>query len=107
MRRGQTLAVVTTVLGVISLFSLIAYFLALHDIWYDYASRHVFSHAGQPIPASFDPVNDCHLEWSVLQIGFLPLLAFHVLFLVHRVRESRRPASSANPPAEVSAASRP
>ena len=37
------------ILGTLSFLSLIAFFLALHDIWWDYASPAVWAHAGQPL----------------------------------------------------------
>jgi hypothetical protein len=79
------------ILGALSFLSLVACFLALHDIWHDYASSEVWSRAGQSLPSWFDPVNRCSQEWGMLQVGFLLMLAFHImLFLRLRVREYKR-----------------
>jgi hypothetical protein len=80
------------ILGALSFFSLVGYFLALHDIWHDYASPEVWTRAGQALPPWFDPVNRCQLEWGMLQVGFLLMLAFHILMFIRLVaREYRKP----------------
>ena len=75
--------------GFLSFMSLIAYYLALHDIWHDYASPEVWSRAGQALPGSYDPVNRCPLEWGVLRVGFLLMLAFHILLFVRRLLRTK------------------
>lgn len=67
------------VLGTLSFLSLVGYFLALHDIWRDYASPEVWARAGQSLPAWYSPYNRTPLEWGMCQVGFLIMLAFHVL----------------------------
>jgi hypothetical protein len=71
--------------GVCSSFSLLAFFLALHDIYQDYASPEVWVRAGQAPPSWFTPGNRTPGEWGVLQIGFLVLVAFHLLLLARLV----------------------
>lgn len=70
------------ILGTLSFLSLIAFFLALHDIWWDYASPAVWAHAGQPLPSWYSPVNRTPDEWAVMQVGFVLIVAFHVLLFV-------------------------
>jgi len=45
------------VVGPLSFLSLIGFFLALHDIWWDYASPAVWAHAGRPLPDWYSPYN--------------------------------------------------
>jgi hypothetical protein len=80
-----------SVLGIFSFLSLIAFYLALHDIWHDYASPEVWARAGQPLPAWFDPVNSCRLEWGMMQVGFLIILAFHILLFVRMMKSKPAP----------------
>jgi hypothetical protein len=79
-------------LGFLSFASLVFYFLALHDIWHDYASPEVWTRAGQTLPAWYSPVNRCPQEWGMLQIGFLLILAFHILLFVRLVSRQREDA---------------
>ena len=62
-----------------STLSLIGFFLAGHDIYHDYASPEVWARAGQPLPAWYSPVNRTPLEWGMMQVGFVVIVAFHVL----------------------------
>lgn len=81
-----------SILGVFSFLSLLAFYGALHDIWHDYASSEVWAHAGQPLPEWYATVNRCPLEWGVVQVGFLFVLAFHVLFFVRIIKSQSAPA---------------
>ncbi len=85
MTRKQWMDLAVAVFGALSFLSLICYFLALHDIWWDYASPAVWERAGQSLPAWYDPGNRCPGEWGVLQIGFLFMLGFHILVLARRI----------------------
>ena len=71
--------------GFLSFVSLFAFFLAGHDIWHDYASPEVWIRAGQSLPDWYSPANRCPLEWGFMQVGFLLILAFHVLLFVRRL----------------------
>jgi succinate dehydrogenase/fumarate reductase cytochrome b subunit len=83
------------ILGCFSFMSLVGFFLALHDIWHDFASPEVWSRAGQSLPQWYDPVNQCPLEWRMLQVGFLLILAFHILLFVRLlVRNYGKPSVS-------------
>ncbi len=86
--RKKTLDSLVVVFGMLSLVSLVLYFLALHDIWHDYASPEVWLRAGQAIPYWYSPVNRCPLEWAMLSLGFLPIAVFHVLFFTRLVRSA-------------------
>lgn len=70
------------VFGILSFLSLIAFFLALTDIWHDYASPDVFARAGQSLPDWYSQFNRCLLEWRFLQVGFVLMLVFHILLIV-------------------------
>ncbi len=98
MKRMQWLDMAISMFGGLSFLSLIMYFLALHDIWHDYASPEVWARAGQTLPAWFDPVNGCPAEWGILQVGFLLMLAFHIL-LFARLMMKKAAAASVQPPA--------
>ncbi len=82
MRQVKYLNAAIAVFGSLSFVSILLYFAALHDIWHDYASPELWIRAGQELPAWYSPYNRCPLEWGALQIGFLMMLAFHVLLIV-------------------------
>jgi hypothetical protein len=67
------------VLAPFSALSLIGFVLALHDIWHDYASPEVFARAGQPIPPWYSDGNQTPLEWGMMQVGLIVVVAFHAL----------------------------
>ena len=69
--------------GALSFLSLCGYFLALHDIWHDYASPEIWARAGQSIPTWFSHGwHECRVEWGMLQVGFLLMAVFHALLFV-------------------------
>ena len=78
MRKGL-LSSAVIVLGVLSFLSLVFYFLALHDIYHDYASPEILSRAAITAVPGWA---SCSLEWGILQAGFLLMIAFHVLFFI-------------------------
>ena len=82
MKRKKWLDSTVLVFGVLSFLSLIAFFLALTDIWHDYASPDVFARAGQALPDWYSQFNRCLLEWRVIQVGFVLMLVFHILLIV-------------------------
>ena len=93
MKRIQWLDMAILIFGGLSFMSLIMYFLALHDIWHDYASPEVWARAGQTLPGWFDPGNRCPTEWGMLQIGFLLMLIFHILLFVRGMLKKDAAAS--------------
>jgi hypothetical protein len=93
MKPRRWIDTAVAVLGTLSFISLIGFFLALHDIWWDYASPAVWAHAGQPLPPWYSPVNRTPGEWGVMQVGFLFVVAFHVVLFVRYV--VRQQAASA------------
>lgn len=82
MKQRKWLDSAIVVFGVLSFLSLIAFFLALTDIWHDYASPDVFAKAGQALPDWYSPFNRCPLEWRFLQVGFVLMLTFQILLFV-------------------------
>ena len=68
--------------GALSFLGLAGWFLAGHDIWHDYASPEVWMRAGQALPDWYSPLSRCPLEWGVMQVGFLLVLAFHVMLII-------------------------
>ena len=86
------------VAGGLSFVSLVGYFLALHDIWHDYASPEVWARAGQALPNWYSTVNRTSLEWGMLQLGFCFMLLFHVLLFIKLVRNSSRSPKRQNAP---------
>jgi hypothetical protein len=99
MKGIQLLNRAILVLGFLSFISLIGYFLALHDIWHDYAGPEVWARAGQGLPEWYSPVNRTPAEWGVVQFGFCFMLLFHVLLFVKLVlRDGISPNSSGRMP---------
>jgi hypothetical protein len=91
MRWRQCLDAAVIVFGFLSFISLVGYFLALHDIWHDFASPEVWARAGQALPEWYSSVNRCPLEWGMLQAGFCLMLIFHILLFGRRLVGSGRP----------------
>jgi hypothetical protein len=85
---GSWLDKAVRIFGLLSFLSLIGFFLALHDIWHDYASPEVWARAGQTLPNWYSPVNRTPMEWGILQLGFFLILLFHALVLIKLVRDS-------------------
>jgi hypothetical protein len=79
MKPTRWIDTAVAILGCLSFLSLVGFFLALHDIWWDYASPAVWAHAGQPLPSWYSPVNRTPGEWGMMQVGFVVIVAFHVL----------------------------
>jgi hypothetical protein len=79
MKPRRWVDVAVAVLAPFSVLSLIGFFLAGHDIYHDYASPEVWARAGQPLPAWYSPVNRTAGEWGMMQVGFVVIVAFHVL----------------------------
>ena len=89
MKHRRWLDSAVLVFGVLSFLSLVAFFLALTDIWHDYASPDVFAKAGQPLPDWYSAYNRCSLEWRVLQVGFGVMLVFQILLFVRWLSDRR------------------
>jgi hypothetical protein len=83
-----------TVLGALSFLSLVGIFLAGHDIWHDYASPEVWTRAGQALPSWYSPFNRTPGEWGMMQVGFLVIVAFHVLLFIRYLLRKQTPAAS-------------
>ena len=86
MKRSRWLDRAIVIFGGLSFASLIMYYLALHDIWHDYASAEVWARAGTALPSWYDPVSRCLGEWSVLQVGFPLMMIFHILLFARRMQ---------------------
>lgn len=92
MKAKRWLDTAVVVLGTLSFLSLIGFFLALHDIWHDYASPEVWARAGQALPPWYSPYNRTPVEWGMMQVGFLIVVAFHfVLFARYVIRNEMIP----------------
>jgi hypothetical protein len=79
------------VLGTLSSGGMIMIYLALHDIWHDYASPEVWIRAGKTLPDWYSAnVNRCPLEWGVIQMAFLLILAFHILLFIRMLKTPRQ-----------------
>jgi hypothetical protein len=85
MKSRPWLDTTIVVLGILSFLSLVGYFLALHDIWHDYASPEVWARAGQSLPSWYSPYNRTPGEWAMCQVGFVLILAFHLLLFARFV----------------------
>lgn len=82
------------VLGTLSSLSLVGFFLALHDIWHDYASPEVWAGAGQALPSWYSPYNRTPGEWGMMQVGFIVIVAFHVLLFIRYLFRTQTPAAT-------------
>ena len=92
MKSRRWLDTAVVVLGTLSFLSLIGFFLALHDIWWDYASPAVWAHAGQPLPSWYSPFNRTPGEWGMMQVGFVIVLAFHLVLFARYLVKTGIPA---------------
>jgi hypothetical protein len=102
MRQTRITAVVTVGLGIVPLVCLMGYFMALQDVFHDYASPEVLRDQAGIAAESLPRWTTCDLEWGVIRLGFLPMLLFHVAFLVSRLR--RRGDTSDRAPRPATAA---
>jgi len=104
--KSHALQAVTTVAGVVSLLCLIGYFMALRDIFHDYASPQLIR---QHVPAASTAIPDwasCGLEWKVLGACFWPMLVFHLLFLAGLIITTRATKTPPNAPSDAPADSK-
>ena len=85
---------VVLIVGCISFLSLIGFFLALHDIWHDYASPELWARAGQTLPNWYSSVHRTQAEWGMVRLAFCFILLFHVLLFIKLVRDSSRSTCS-------------
>lgn len=93
MKRKKWLDRAVLIFGILSFLSLAAFFLALTDISHDYAGPDVFARAGQPLPAWYSTYNRCVLEWRIIQVGFVLMLAFHGLWIAKRLSDAKKKSS--------------
>jgi hypothetical protein len=94
MKPKRWLDAAIAILGPLSFLSLVGYFLALHDIWHDYASPEVWARAGQTLPSWYSPYNRTPGEWGMMQVGFVVIVAFHVLLFARYLLRTQGPAPS-------------
>ena len=94
MRKGKLITTTTAVLGILSLLCLVGCYLALHDIFHDYASPKVLQEQAQLAPGTLPDWTACPLEWRVVGIGFWLMLAFHIAFLVSFVSRQNKPLNA-------------
>lgn len=90
MRKMKLVTTATAVLGVLSLVCLVGYYLALHDIFHDYASPKVLQEQADLASRQLPEWTACPLEWRIIGIGFWPMLVFHITFLVSLVWHARK-----------------
>ncbi len=89
MKPGRWVEAAVAIVGPFSFLSLIGIFLAGHDIYHDYASPEVWARAGQALPGWYAPFNRTPLEWNMMQVGFLVVVAFHVLLFARYLMRTR------------------
>jgi hypothetical protein len=80
MTANRLLTGITVVLGIISCMCLTGYYLALHDIYFDYVSPKVLLDRG--LTLALPAWTLCPGEWRVVSVGFWAMAAFHVMLLV-------------------------
>jgi hypothetical protein len=86
--RKKTLVKITALAGALSALCLVAYYLALHDIFHDYVSAKVIQEnvsGSLSLPAW----SACSLEWKIVGICFWPMVGFHAILLVGLIRSRR------------------
>ncbi|MCC6698849.1 MAG: hypothetical protein IT365_24710 [Candidatus Hydrogenedentes bacterium] len=86
---AKSLRVITLILGAASLFCLAAYFLALDDIFDDYASPALIQEYLTRSRVDLPDWTACPLEWRIVRLGFWPMAAFHVVALVGLLRRKQ------------------
>ncbi len=102
--RSKTLVTITAVAGILSALCLIAFYLALHDIFYDYASAKVIK---ENISAAVNLPDwtACSLEWKTVGICFWPLVVFHAIFLIGLIANRNKKEQKITDPAPPDARS--
>ncbi len=80
------------ILAPFSALSLLGFSLAGHDIYHDYASPEVWARAGQPLPTWYADFNRTPLEWGMMQVGFVVIVAFHALLFAQFLMRTRTAA---------------
>ena len=93
MKMEAAMAKATAVLGMVSLLSLVGYYLALHDILRDYASTKVLQEQAGLAAGALPDWTACSLEWRVIGVGFWPMLLFHIAFLLNIGWRAKSPSS--------------
>lgn len=89
MKNTNRITTLTVIPGVISLICLLGYSLALHDIYYDYASPKVLQEQAHITPETLPEWTACPLEWRIVSIGFWLILVFHIVFFAHVIYSVR------------------
>lgn len=82
MRKLQILTAATVLMGIVSFLCLLGYFLALHDIYQDYASPRVLYEQADISPKTLADWIACPLEWNMIRSGYWPMLVFHFMALL-------------------------
>ena len=89
MRKLQIVTAATGLIGILSFLCLFGYFLALHDIYHDYASPKVLYEQARIPPETLPGWTACPLEWRIVRIGFWLMPAFHIMALATFVLHAR------------------
>lgn len=83
---AKALRVITLILGAVSLLCLAAYFLALDDIFDDYASPALIQEYLAGSRVNLPDWTTCPLEWRIVRLGFWPMAVFHVVAMIGLLR---------------------
>jgi len=102
MEKRPKVLVMLAIMGMVSLLCLVGYFLALHDISHDYASPETWVREGRSVPAWLPDWASCSGEWRMTIWGYIPMLMFHLAFLLtvifhivaHRKESTHTPTMS-------------
>ncbi|MCC6485900.1 MAG: hypothetical protein IT364_00235 [Candidatus Hydrogenedentes bacterium] len=86
---GTVLKRMTLCLGMISLLCLAAFFLALDDIYDDYASPALLEEYLIGPGTNLPEWTACPLEWRIVRLGFWPMAAFHVVAMLGLLRGNK------------------
>ncbi len=81
MKRLKLLNLISLIMAIITIVLLAGSYLALHDIFRDYASPRVLQEQTCLELGTLPEYTDCRLEWRFVGIGFWLVLLFQIMFL--------------------------
>jgi len=96
--KNRTFMTITTVAGILSALCLIAFYLALHDIFHDYASATVIRENASAA-VTLPEWTACALEWKVVGICFWLMVVLHAIFLAGLITNRNRKEQKITEPA--------
>ncbi len=81
MERQKLLNLISLIMAVVTIVLLVGFYLALHDIYRDYASPLVLEEQTGLEFGTLPEWTECRLEWRFVTIGFWLVLLSQIIFL--------------------------